>query len=403
MRWGRLGDVAEAIRGVTFPASELVINPAPGLIACLTTSAVHEPLRWSTARYIPLELLGSSGQVLCRGDILVSTANSKPNVGTSARVDSLPFQATFGAFVTVVRPRSQVDSAFLAYWLRTSWFLDAANSLASQTTNIANLRVSDLMATQMPLPPLDEQRGIAALLNDQLSSIDRARRDTIDSSTAARDLRERLLDDKLGSRASDGWPKLPFRELLVKPLRTGVSGPEAEDGQMLGLSIASIRDGRLSLARTKRVSVSSSTDRIVSEGAFYIVRGNGRLNLVGRGGIAPQPTAPVVFPDLMIEAHLDRHQVDLEFLSMIWSSRPIRVELESRASTAAGIHKINLANLGGVPVSVPSIAEQRRIVVTLQRRLTALDAIETSIHDRQLALEALPAALLRQTFAHLVA
>ena len=52
--------VVEAVRGVTFPSGDLYSDPGPGLIACLTTSAVHEPLRWSTAASIIVASIGAT-------------------------------------------------------------------------------------------------------------------------------------------------------------------------------------------------------------------------------------------------------------------------------------------------------------------------------------------------------
>jgi len=107
--------------------------------------------------------------LLRAGDLLVSTANSKALVGKSCLVGEPPFPSTFGAFVTVVRPSGDVLPSYLASAMRTPQAQHYAFTMSSNTTNISNLRVSDLMAFELPIPPIGEQRRISATLDLKLS------------------------------------------------------------------------------------------------------------------------------------------------------------------------------------------------------------------------------------------
>ena len=42
---------------------------------------------------------------------------------------------------------------------------------SSNTTNISNLKVSDLIEFDIPLPPLEEQKRIASELDDKLAGV----------------------------------------------------------------------------------------------------------------------------------------------------------------------------------------------------------------------------------------
>ena len=48
--------------------------------------------------------------------------------------------------------------------MRTDFFLEYCYINSSNTTNISNLRTSELLELEIPLPPLAEQRRIAAVL-----------------------------------------------------------------------------------------------------------------------------------------------------------------------------------------------------------------------------------------------
>jgi type I restriction enzyme S subunit len=111
----------------------------------------------------------------------------------------------------------------------------------------------------------------------------------------------------------------------------------------------------------------------------------------------------VVFPDLLIEMHMDPMKVHAEYLQLVWDSREVRADIESRARTASGIHKINLANLAQVAVPLPPLETQRRIASDLRARLDVIDTAVAAIDEEVAAIGALPAALLRRVFDGLAA
>jgi type I restriction enzyme, S subunit len=174
-RWGRLVEVCDAIRGITFQSGEAKSVPFEKSIACLTTSGVQTEVDWGSCCYVPSDRISNQDQYLRYGDLLVSTANSKALVGKSCLVRQTPFPSTFGAFVTVLRPKSTIDPFFLASWMRSSETLDYFYLMSSNTTNISNLRVSDLLTLEIPLPPLTEQQRIASILSEQMVAVEQAR------------------------------------------------------------------------------------------------------------------------------------------------------------------------------------------------------------------------------------
>ena len=410
MKIGPLREVVEAIRGVTFPSAALFTDPGPGLIACLTTSAVHEPLRWSTARFIPSTFLRSRSQILRPGDIMVSTANSKPNVGISAYVDVHPMEATFGAFVTVIRPVVEVDSRYLSYWFRSSRFMDVANSLASQTTNIANLRVSDLLAIDVPLPTLDEQREIVASLTDKLARTQAARDASSARSEATLSLRghayqvafARELPFSVASKSGQSPPGWTWHALTdLARLETGhTPSRDREDwwgGDLPWIALPDIRrvDGHVAfetLETTNSEGIAHSAARVLPTETVVMSR-TASVGFVTRMG-RPMATSQdfvnwVCGPDL-----------DPEFLMHLL----IRSRSEIRSLASGAIHKtVYFPTVKSFRVCIPAITEQRRIASELRERLATIDAMESAIRAEREAIDALPAALFRRAFDGLAA
>jgi type I restriction enzyme, S subunit len=163
-KWVELGEIADAVRGITFPSGEGSTRKFENSIACLTTSGVQNEVNWKSRRFVPAHRLSNQKQILQKDDLLVSTANSKELVGKSCLVNEPPYECTFGAFVTVIRPKAQVEPSLLAYWMRTSEILRWCFYASSNTTNISNLRVSELLTLRLPLPQPEEQKHIAAIL-----------------------------------------------------------------------------------------------------------------------------------------------------------------------------------------------------------------------------------------------
>lgn len=326
------------------------------------------------------------------GDVLLTSSGDVGKVAMSSTGD-----LHVSNFVRLIRPGPSVDGRYLYFVLQSP---AARLSMRANTgaSTIPNLLRAFFQASIVPVIDIHDQRRLAAEVGRRLVDAKRAQ---VAAGAAAKSidvLRDRMVDQLLEEQEAAAWPRVRFGDLITEPLRTGISGPELITGSMLGLSIASVRNGKLALNRTKRVVVDPRTDRIVQEGAFYIVRGNGRLNLVARGGIAPLPPAPIVFPDLLIEAIPNVSIIAKEFLALIWDSRPVRTDLESRSRTATGIYKINLANLVEVLVPLPSLEVQREVAASLGKRLAAIDGASASNYVAIEAINALPASLLRRAF-----
>jgi type I restriction enzyme, S subunit len=95
-----------------------------------------------------------------RGDVLFSKD------GTVGKVHLVREDREFAVLssLAILRPASDLDAAYLAHFLRTPAALDAA---AKKKTGSAIRRIvlRDLATLEIPLPPLPEQRRIAAILD----------------------------------------------------------------------------------------------------------------------------------------------------------------------------------------------------------------------------------------------
>ncbi len=175
MNWPKveLAAVADVIRGVTFSKGDTIGTPETGFLPVLRAGNISDQLNVHDDLVFVKDDLVSEHQRLQRGDIVVCMSSGSSNVlGKSAMLQG-EWRGSFGAFLAAVRPQPEKMCAqFLSHYLRTPEFRLWTSS--SSGIGIKNIRASDLKAFQIPLPPLPEQKRIAAIL-DQADALRRLR------------------------------------------------------------------------------------------------------------------------------------------------------------------------------------------------------------------------------------
>ena len=108
-------------------------------------------------------------------DVLISIAGT---IGRAAIVPSDATKMNCNQAVAIVRPSDKVDRKFLQYWLSSN---DALSQMSKGkvTGVISNLSLGQIGQLEIPLPPLEVQRRIAAIL-DQADALRRLRLRALD-------------------------------------------------------------------------------------------------------------------------------------------------------------------------------------------------------------------------------
>ncbi len=168
----QLGEVASIVRGISFPKEDKRSEPLPGHVACLRTTNVQRTVEWHDLWFVPEGHVKREEQLVRKGDILISTANSYELVGKVAPVTGLPHKATLGAFISLIRPNELVDPKFLYHQLAWGKTQGRIRETASTTTNISNVSTKKLLTLDLFVPDLDKQREIVAEIEKQFSRLD---------------------------------------------------------------------------------------------------------------------------------------------------------------------------------------------------------------------------------------
>lgn len=177
-RFVPLRELAAQVRGVTYKATEASTTPQAGTIGVARAGNIADgELTVENLVYVPASRVAEK-QWLKEGDVLVAASSGSLDVvGKAARIRR-DEEVAFGAFCKVLRPTSEVDAGYFAHFFQTAPYRRHVARVAAGS-NINNLKGDDLDNIQLWLPPIGEQRRIAATL-DAAESLWAKRRRALD-------------------------------------------------------------------------------------------------------------------------------------------------------------------------------------------------------------------------------
>lgn len=294
------------------------------------------------------------------GDVLLAKITpcfENGKIGQAALTHDLGFGSTE---FHVVRPMpGKSDARFLHHFLRTPQVRKAGTKQMTGSAGQRRVPATFLETLKVHLPPLDEQRRIAAIL-DKAEELRAKRRAAI---ALLDQLPQAIFLEMFGEPASNpkGWPTKSLAEVLAMPLRNGLSPSNSGSVMAKVLTLSAITGSGFNADAWKVATfsfpppASQSVDRL----DFLICRGNGNLQLVGRGHFPTTSMRDTTFPDTMIAARVCTRSIEPPFLEQVWNSNAVRSQIESLARTTNGTHKVNQTMLEGIRMIAPPIDLQR--------------------------------------------
>jgi len=104
--------------------------------------------------------------LLEKGDILMSHINSPKHLGKCAVYTGKPNRLIHGMNLLNLRPKKErTFPKYIYYYLNSIYFKPLVMKISNQSVNQASFSAGNLKKLRIPLPPLDEQKKIAAILD----------------------------------------------------------------------------------------------------------------------------------------------------------------------------------------------------------------------------------------------
>jgi len=295
-------------------------------------------------------------------DLIISCA------GTIGKVAIVPYEALPGVInqaLMRIRPNPEIILCRYLKWLLESpkYQRDIfGKSAGSALKNLA--AISEIKKCKIPLPPLEEQRKIAAIL-DKADGVRRKRKEAI---RLTEELLRSTFLEMFGDPVTNpkGWRKISLGELLAEPLQNGAYFPkeryvEAPDGvEMVHMSDAFynfVERGQL-----KRVQVTSEEFEKYKLIPNDVLIARRSLNYEGSAKpcLISEADQPLIFESSLIRVRLNAEVIDSFFFFSYMLEPRARSAYVFPNVTKSTISGINQAGLRRISVLVPPMSNQKK-------------------------------------------
>ncbi|WP_312099794.1 restriction endonuclease subunit S [Corynebacterium dentalis] len=262
----------------------------------------------------------------------------------------------------VMTPRAS-SAEYFHHVVRTSMFSKEAERWSyGITSDQWSLRPEHFKMIRFPLPSPGEQAAIVKYLAHANARIDKA-------IAAKRRLVSLLEEQSQVEREAcfgAGIANQRLSSVIWEGPTNGTSPEISETGELRTFSISVVRDGLVDVRDSDikyvpRAAVRDPSKYHLRSGDILLVRGNGNIGLVGRAGLVVTDSNDGIYPDLLMRIRL-RSGVSAEYVVAALNSRSVREQIESRARTAVGTHKLNGADVRGIRLTIPELDIQHKIV-----------------------------------------
>ena len=388
MKYSRLGDVTKFIRGITFKPTDVMEGENESSIVCLRTKNVQSELDCRDLIRVPRTFVKNEAQFLKCGDLLVSSANSWNLVGKCSWIPELDFDATLGGFVSALRPKKEyVFDRYLYYWFSWNKTQELVRSCARQTTNIANLSIKQCEDLMLPLPPLEEQKRIAAIL-DKADELRRLRQESIKKLNT---LSQSIFYEMFGGD-NDGClvPIVNLGDVCNKITDGTHQAPKWADCGIPFIFVSNVRNNEISLETNKWVSEKTYLELTKTSPIEY---GDVLYTAVGSYGYA----AVVDFNDkFLFQRHIAQIKPIKSKLNSFYLAHCLEIPFVRRQvdKIAMGVAQktVTLSELKKIQIPCPTLSSQEKyfekikVLIDAQRQmkneLISLDSLFQSLQQR---------------------
>ncbi|MEB3353884.1 MAG: restriction endonuclease subunit S [Cyanobacteriota bacterium] len=344
-----LSEIAEFITDGTHGSPERTETGVPVLSAQNVTGGA---LTYSTGRYTSEEEYQAFKKRLdiAIGDVLITIFGS---IGRAAIVsENRP--AIFQRSVAVIRPKRQVaDPSYLLHLFHSSYFQSELYRNSNQSSQ-AGVYLGRLGSIEIPLPPLEEQRRIAAIL-DKSNEILSLRPKSL---VSIESLTDSIFLTMFGNSfsADSGRSHVPFEDMTER-ITYGFTSPMTHmDSGIPILTAKNIQDGSIDLENVnfaRRDEFDALTSKCKPAPGDILITKDGSI---GRCAIAPAE-GPLCINQSVALVIPDRSRVVPEYVSAYGGCTPVQQRIQ-RMGKGNALKYLRITELAEFPSGIPSLADQ---------------------------------------------
>jgi type I restriction enzyme S subunit len=262
---------------------------------------------------------------------------------------------------------------------------------------LPRIRLEEVAAVELELPDLSKQRRVVGAITNQVAAVERARAAAEAQLEAAKSLPAAYLRRIFSGPLLPTWRQRTLGELceiqlgkMLSPASRQGSGPRPylrnANVQWNRFDLSSILAMDFSDAEAEKFELRSG-DILVCEGGEP-----------GRAAVWEGQVRPCYYQKALHRLRVrDDTAVPQFIVYRLWFSSLVREFVEAHAKTT--IAHLPAVRLERLPMAVPPIAEQRRLVSVLDEQFAAAGRLQQGAEGQLRMISAAPAILLRRAFS----
>ena len=259
-------------------------------------------------------------------------------------------------FMVYVPRVDGLDLHYLKHLLSSTRFAQRLQAVATGTTN-SHVRVkpSETLRWPVRVPPLEEQRRIAGIL-DTIDELIQATERVVSKLTCAN---EGVISTAIEAAALTGHQSTVEREFEIE---TGIALNASRVPRSNPVGYLRVANVQRSEIDTSDIATMEATEdevrrKALAVGDLLVVEGHASPNEIGRCAVAPRSAEGLLFQNHLFRLRPSAMPSDLA--RMILNSAEAKAYWRRVCATSSGLHTINSSMLRAMPISVPRRDHQR--------------------------------------------
>jgi type I restriction enzyme S subunit len=339
-----------------------------------------------------------TGMILVRpGDLLVSGINAaKGAIAIYGEENTEPITATihYGAYIP---NKSRVDVNYLWWLLRSNTFRDLLLRYVPGGIK-TELKAKRLLPIPVPLPSVEEQRRIVAKIDKLAAKIEEARFLRQKATEEAETVLSSEISYLFSKGKENGWNAGFLRDYVIDDCY-GTSEKASDDNSGTPIfRMGNIQSGRLDLRNLKYLHLNDRdrTKLLLEKGDILVNRTNS-AELVGKCAVFDLE-GEYGFASYLIRLRLDKNRAEPRLVASYINSPIGRAYMFSERKQMTGQANVNATKLKALPIVLPSLPEQCRIVAYLDGLQAKVEMLKQVGAQTSTELAALLPSILDKAF-----
>lgn len=363
----KLSKVVKQIRGVSYSPEDISSTLNDESISLLRATNINKDYSIDRLNLIYVSKNKvKKEQYLQTGDILIAgSSGSIDVVGKAANYEGID-EITFGAFCKVIRPNQKIaNPKYIGFFFQTDYYRKRISFLA-QGANINNLRNEHLDDLDIPLPDLETQNKIVAILDKAKGILDKREKTIVKYDELLRGIFIEMFGNPM--ERPNRW-KIDKIGKCIKAISAGTSfggedKKELEDDELGVLKISAVTKGIFNPKEYKAVKKELIKKQILKpqKGDLLFSRAN-TLELVGATCIVDEDYEKLFLPDKIWRIETNELLIKKVFLHYVLQNKDVRKTFLSIATGSSGsMLNISMEKFKNIEIPFPTIELQEQFV-----------------------------------------